>query len=61
MTRGIIPIVMGFDPPKPVIPAKAGIHDLTIHPQFAEEKSWMPAYAGMTLKVPRVTSKVIWY
>jgi hypothetical protein len=41
---------MGLDPPKPVIAAKAGIHDLTIHPQFAEEKSWMPAYAGMTLK-----------
>jgi hypothetical protein len=27
---------------KTVIPAKAGIHDLIIHLQFAEEKSWMP-------------------
>jgi hypothetical protein len=44
-----------------VMPAKAGIHDLTIYLQFAKEKSWMPACAGMTLKVSRVTSKAIWY
>jgi hypothetical protein len=31
-----------------VIPAQAGIHDLTILVQLAEEKSWMPACAGMT-------------
>ncbi len=36
---------------KPVIPAKAGIHDLTIHLHLAEDKSWMPAYAGMTLEI----------
>jgi hypothetical protein len=44
-----------------VMPTKAGIHDLTIYLQFAKEKSWMPACAGMTLKVSRVTSKAIWY
>jgi hypothetical protein len=29
--------------------------------RLAEEKSWMPACAGMTLKLLRVTSKAIWY
>jgi hypothetical protein len=46
---------------QPVIPAKAGIHDLTIHLHVSEEKSWMPACAGMTLKLPRVSSKAIRY
>jgi len=30
------------------MPAKAGIHDLTIRLHRVEEKSWMPACAGMT-------------
>jgi hypothetical protein len=52
---------MGFDPPKPVIPAKAGIHDLTISQHFVEEKSWIPAFAGMTAELPRVRPQVSWY
>jgi hypothetical protein len=57
----VISIVMGFDPPKPVIPAKAGIHDLTISQHFVEEKSWIPAFAGMTVELPRVRPQVSWY
>jgi hypothetical protein len=34
---------------------------LTINLQPAEEKSWMPAFAGMTVDLPRVTPNVSWY
>jgi hypothetical protein len=44
------PTRTGFDPPKPVIPAQAGIHDFTIHQQIAEEKSWMPRGAPWRLR-----------
>jgi len=40
-------------PNKPVMPAKAGIHDFLASPGSSvfvllTEKSWMPAFAGMT-------------
>jgi hypothetical protein len=40
------------------MPAKAGIHDLRrrLHP--IEEKSWMPACAGMTVELPNVKLNV---
>ena len=55
-----------LDPPNPSFRrrrhgAPRGIYDLTIHLQIAEEKSWMPSFDGMTLKLPRLTSKAIWY
>ena len=66
MMVGIIPIRLDFDPPNPSVRrrrhgAPRGIYDLTIHLQLAEEKSWMPSFDGMTLKLPRLTSKAIWY
>jgi len=58
---GMIPIVMGFDLPNPSFRRRPESTTYTIHLQIAEEKSWMPACAGMTLKLPRVTSRVIWH
>jgi len=52
---------MGFDPPNPSFRRRPESTTLTIHLQFAEEKSLMPACAGMTLKLTRVTSQAIWY
>jgi len=44
-----------------VMPAKAGIHDLKIGQHFFEEKSWIPACAGMTVELPRVRHQLSWY
>jgi hypothetical protein len=46
---------------KPVMPAQAGIHDLTIRLHRIGEKSWMPACAGMTVKLLRGKPNVSWY
>jgi len=42
------------------MPAQARINDLTIRQHFVEEKSWMPACAGMTMEVPGVKPNVSW-
>jgi hypothetical protein len=38
----------------PVMPAQAGIHDLSHLLQLVGEKTWMPACAGMTMGLTRV-------
>ncbi len=50
----------GLRPMNSVMPAKAGIHDFTISQHFVEEKSWIPACAGMTVELPRVRPQVSW-
>jgi hypothetical protein len=40
------------------MPAKASIHDLRRRLHLIEEKSWMPACAGMTMELPNVKLNV---